>query len=136
MLFIPDLYLRAYHKLYPNHGALTPGMTPETVDGMSLAKIHHLIDEVRHERYRWTPVRRVYIAKSNGKQRPLGIPTWKDKLLQEVVRLLLASVLRTTIQPILPWFSPAAWLSHGATHHPDHLEGHPLVHRRRSRVLL
>jgi hypothetical protein len=50
MLFNPALYLRAYHKLYPNHGALTPGATPETVDGMALTKIDRLIDDLRHER--------------------------------------------------------------------------------------
>lgn len=106
MLFIPDLYLRAYHKLYPNTGALTPGVTPETADGMSLAKIHQLIDEVRHERYRWTPVRRVYIAKSNGKQRPLGIPTWKDKLLQEVVRTILEAYYEPQFSPSSHGFRP------------------------------
>ena len=88
-LYNPDLYLRAYGRLYKNAGALTEGVTPETVDGMSLKKIGELIDDLRHERYRWTPVKRVYIPKSNGKLRPLGVPTWSDKLLQEVVRSLL-----------------------------------------------
>jgi len=89
LLFNQELYLRAYAKLYPNNGALTPGSTAETVDGMSLAKIDRLIDDVRHERHRWTPVRRVHIPKSNGKLRPLGLPSWKDKLLQEVIRSIL-----------------------------------------------
>jgi len=88
-LYNPMLYLRAYAKLYPNDGAMTPGTTTETVDGMSLQKIDRLIDEIRHERYRWTPVRRVYIPKKTGKLRPLGLPTWKDKLLQEVIRGIL-----------------------------------------------
>lgn len=89
MLYNPELYLRAYSKLYPNQGAMTKGATEETVDGMSLAKIERLIEDVRHERHRWTPVRRVYIPKKNGKLRPLGIPTWNDKLLQEVIRSIL-----------------------------------------------
>lgn len=89
ILFNPNLYLHAYHKLYSNQGALTPGSTPETVDMMSLAKIESLIDDIRHERYRWTPVRRVYIPKRTGKHRPLGIPSWRDKLLQEVIRSIL-----------------------------------------------
>src|SRR6266487_668025 len=88
-LYNPLLYLRAYAKLYPNHGAMTPGSTTETVDGMSMQKIEQLIDDIRHERYRWTPVRRVYIPKKTGKLRPLGLPTWKDKLLQEVIRSIL-----------------------------------------------
>jgi hypothetical protein len=71
----PDLYRRAYARLYRNEGALTPGATPETVDGMSLAKIEALIAAVRQERYRWTPVRRTYIAKRHStKKRPLGLP--------------------------------------------------------------
>jgi group II intron reverse transcriptase/maturase len=88
-LFNPDLYLRAYARLYTNKGALTPGVTGETVDGMSRAKIDAIIEALRFERYRWTPVRRVYIPKSNGKVRPLGLPTWSDKLLGDVVRSIL-----------------------------------------------
>jgi group II intron reverse transcriptase/maturase len=88
-LYNRDLYLRAYARLYANAGALTPGTTPETVDGMTLAKIDAIIDALRQERYRWTPVRRTYIPKSNGKLRPLGVPSWSDKLLQEVMRSLL-----------------------------------------------
>ncbi len=68
---------------------MTPGSTTETVDGMSMAKIEQVIDDLRHERYRWAPVRRTYIAKKNGKLRGLGLPTWSDKLLQEVIRLIL-----------------------------------------------
>jgi len=79
----------AYGKLYSNAGAMTPGVTGETVDGMSLAKIEAIIGALRGERYRWRPVKRIYIPKKNGKQRPLGLPTWSDKLVAEVVRLLL-----------------------------------------------
>ena len=88
-LYNRELYLRAYSRLYPNQGAMTRGTTAETVDGMSLAKIDRIIDELRHERFRWTPARRVNIPKPNGKTRPLGIPTWTDKLLQEVIRMIL-----------------------------------------------
>jgi group II intron reverse transcriptase/maturase len=88
-LYNPDLYLRAYAKLYPNKGALTPGITPETVDGMSQRKIATIIEALRCERYRWTPVHRTYIPKKNGKRRALGMPSWSDQLLQEVMRSLL-----------------------------------------------
>jgi hypothetical protein len=90
-LFNPELYLRAYGKIYRNDGALTPGTTEETVDGMSRRKIQAIIDALRAERYRWSPVRRVYIDKkgASGKRRPLGLPSWSDKLLQEVIRSLL-----------------------------------------------
>ena len=91
LLFNRDLYLMAYGKLYKNHGALTPGSTSETVDAMSLTKIDAIIEAVRQERYRWTPTRRVSIEKKNStKKRPLSMPTWSDKLLQEVIRLIFA----------------------------------------------
>jgi group II intron reverse transcriptase/maturase len=88
-MFNLQLYLLAYGRLYANHGAMTPGATPETVDGMSVGKIGRIIEAMRHERYRFAPVRRVHIPKKNGKTRPLGLPSWSDKLVGEVVRLLL-----------------------------------------------
>jgi group II intron reverse transcriptase/maturase len=88
-LFDVELFLRAYGKIYRNAGATTPGSTEETVDGMSLRRIHTIIDLLRQEKYVWTPVRRTGIPKANGKKRPLGIPTWSDKLLQEALRTLL-----------------------------------------------
>lgn len=90
LLFNPNLYLEAYGKIYRNDGAMTPGVTEETVDGMSIPKIEAIIDALRQERYRWRPARRTYIEKKgSNKKRPLGLPTWSDKLLQEVVRLIL-----------------------------------------------
>jgi group II intron reverse transcriptase/maturase len=88
-LYNPDLYLKAYGKIYKNDGAMTEGVTEETVDAMSRQKIDAIIENIRYERYRWTPVRRTHIPKKNGKTRPLGIPTWSDKLLQEAMRSLL-----------------------------------------------
>src|ERR1700752_1513458 len=61
--FNPALYLIAYGKLYRNKGAMTPGVTEETVDGMNLEKIQVIIEAVRNERYRWSPARRIYIEK-------------------------------------------------------------------------
>ena len=68
---------------------MTPGASAETADGMSEEKIDQIIGLMRHERYRFSPARRVYIPKKNGKLRPLGLPSWSDKLVGEVVRLLL-----------------------------------------------
>ncbi|WP_174553586.1 reverse transcriptase/maturase family protein [Nocardia arizonensis] len=95
-LFNPQLYLLAYGRIYSNKGAMTAGVTPETVDGMSLGKIDRIIDAMRHERYRFRPVRRVHIPKKNGRTRPLGLPTWSDKLVGEVVRLLLEAYYEPT----------------------------------------
>ncbi len=88
-MFNKDLYLLAYGNIYSNQGAMTPGVSEETADGMSEDKIDQIIEAMRHERYRFSPARRVYIPKKNGKLRPLGMPTWSDKLVGEVVRLLL-----------------------------------------------
>jgi group II intron reverse transcriptase/maturase len=88
-LYRRDLYLRAYGRIHRNDGALTPGVTDETVDTMSLEKIDRIIDAMRQEAYRWSPARRTHIPKKNGKKRSLGLPTWSDKLVQEALRLLL-----------------------------------------------
>src|SRR5436190_18712930 len=89
-LFNIELFLMAWGRIYANDGAMTPGINGETADGMSLAKIGRIIDALRHERYRFQPVKRVYIPKKNsGKMRPLGLPSWSDKLVGEVVRILL-----------------------------------------------
>jgi group II intron reverse transcriptase/maturase len=88
-MFNRDLYLLAYGNIYSNKGAMTPGASAETADGMSEDKIDQIVGEMRHERYRFSPARRVYIPKKNGKLRPLGLPSWSDKLVGEVVRLLL-----------------------------------------------
>ncbi|MEI4329525.1 reverse transcriptase/maturase family protein [Streptococcus suis] len=89
LLFNRELYLIAYAKLYPNNGAMTKGVTEETIDGMSIQKIDRIIEQLRRETYYWRPARREYIPKKNGKHRPLGIPVWSDKLLQEVIRMIL-----------------------------------------------
>ncbi len=88
-LFNPSLYLMAYGNIYSNQGAMTPGADGETPDGMSMARIGRIIDAMRYERYRFKPARRTYIPKKNGGKRPLGLPSWSDKLVGEVIRLLL-----------------------------------------------
>jgi group II intron reverse transcriptase/maturase len=104
----PDLFLLAYGRIARNAGAMTPGVTAETVDGMSLAKIGRIIDALRRETYRWTPVRRVYIEKKRStKKRPLGIPIWSDKLLQEVMRLVLEAYYEPQFSPASHGFRPA-----------------------------
>jgi retron-type reverse transcriptase len=106
-LYNPQLYLHASGRSYRNKGAMTPGRTDETVDGMSLVKIASLIDDLRHERYRWQPVRRVYSEKQHSNQkRPLGVPTWSAKLLQEVLRLILEAYYEPQFSPSSHGFRP------------------------------
>jgi group II intron reverse transcriptase/maturase len=107
LLYNRNLYLTAYGNLYPNQGALTRGVTGETAEGMSLDKVDRIIAAVRQERYRWKPARRVHIPKSNGKTRPLGIPTWSDKLLQEVIRLILQAYYEPQFSRHSHGFRPA-----------------------------
>jgi group II intron reverse transcriptase/maturase len=96
LLFNKDLYLMAYGNIYPNTGAMTHGVTDETPDGMRLPKIDRIIEALRYERYQWLPARRVFIPKQHGKKRPLGMPVWSDKLVQEVIRLILEAYYEPT----------------------------------------
>jgi group II intron reverse transcriptase/maturase len=98
-LFNKHLYLTAYGKIYRNAGATTQGTTAETVDSMSLEKIEDIIGALRSERYQWQPARRIYIAKRNGKKRPLSLPVWSDKLLAEVIRLILNAYYDVQFSP-------------------------------------
>jgi len=118
-LFNPQLYLLAYGRIYANHGAMTPGVTSETADGMSQRKIDRIIEAMRHERYRFRPVRRVHIPKKNGKTRPLGLPTWSDKLVGEVVRLLLEAYYEPTFSDRSHGFRPRRGC-HTALREVDH----------------
>jgi group II intron reverse transcriptase/maturase len=88
-LYDLDRFMQAYAKLYRNAGAMTPGVTDETVDGMSVEKMKAIILSLQDGTFRWKPTKRVYIPKKNGKKRPLGLPTWTDKLVQEVIRSIL-----------------------------------------------
>src|SRR3954468_11407768 len=112
-LFNPQLYLLAYGRLYSNKGAMTAGVAGETVDGMSLGKIDRIIDALRHERYGWSPAKRIYIPKKSGKFRPLGLPPWSDKLVGEVVRLLLEAYYEPTFSERSHGFRPR-WGCHTA----------------------
>ncbi len=105
-LYNLNLYLTAYGRIYRNAGAMTPGVTQETVDAMSLEKIRDIIQAVRQERYQWQPARRTYVPKKNGKKRPLGLPVWSDKLLAEVIRSILDAYFDGTFSDHSHGFRP------------------------------
>jgi len=88
-LYNPDMYLRSYARLYRNNGAMTPGITEETVDGWSVEKVATILEAIRDERWQWTPVKRVFIDKPKGGKRPLGLPVWSDKVVQDIIRSIL-----------------------------------------------
>ena len=92
ILFNEEMYFVAYQKLYANAGNMTKGADGKTIDGMSISKVKQLIDVIRNESYQPAPSRRTYILKKNGKKRPLGIPSFGDKLVQEVMRMILQSI--------------------------------------------
>lgn len=86
------MFAVAYQRIYAKQGNMTPGTDGKTIDEMSLERIEKLILSIKDESYQPHPARRVYIPKKNGKKRPLGIPSFEDKLVQEVVRLLLEAI--------------------------------------------
>jgi len=105
-LYNPDMYLRAYAKLYSNDGAMTPDITAETVDGMSEHMIATIIEAIRSERWQWTPVRRSAIPKRKGGTRPLGMPSWSNKLVQEVFRSILEAYYEPPFSDHVHGFRP------------------------------
>ncbi|MBI1924972.1 hypothetical protein HYR99_12085 [Candidatus Poribacteria bacterium] len=92
MLYLPEIWQEAYARIYSNKGAITKGVNENTLDGMSFQRIENIIKTLKEETYKPTPAKRVYIPKRSGKLRPLGIPTGDDKLVQEVVRIILERI--------------------------------------------
>lgn len=105
-LYNPEFYLLAYSKLAPNSGNLTQGTSKDTIDGFNLKRVNKLIERLKSESYQPHPVRRIYIPKKNGKQRPLGIPSFEDKLVQEVIRMMLEAIYERTFKPTSHGFRP------------------------------
>ena len=107
-LLRPDIYLVAYKNLYANNGAATKGVNEDTADGFSEAKIDSIIKALADETYQPMPVRRTYIQKKNNRKklRPLGIPTFTDKLVQEVLRMILEAVYEPIFLDVSHGFRP------------------------------
>lgn len=101
-----DLYFIAYQKLYSNNGAATEGIDRDTADGFSEAKVEKLIASLADESYCPKPSRRIYLKKPNGKRRPLGIPSFSDKLVQEVLRMVLEAVYEPIFSETSHGFRP------------------------------
>ena len=105
-LFNQEFFLMAYNNIYAKPGNMTKGTDGKTIDGMSLERITNIIHSLRNETYQPQPARRIYILKKNGKQRPLGIQSVDDKLVQEVVRMILESIWDKTFLNCSHGFRP------------------------------
>lgn len=92
ILFNEEMFYVAYQRIYAKPGNMTAGSDNRTIDNMSLNRITKLIDTLKNESYQPSPSRRTFIPKKNGKMRPLGIPSFNDKLLQEVIRMILDAI--------------------------------------------
>jgi group II intron reverse transcriptase/maturase len=106
LLYNPTLHIMAYERLKSKPGNMTPGTDGKTLDGFSHETIQELIALLRKEQYRPTPARRVYIPKSNGKRRPLGVPSPREKTVQECVRLILEAIYEPTFHENSHGFRP------------------------------
>ena len=105
-LYNPEFYYLAYNNICTGQGNMTEGVDGQTIDGMSVERIDKLIACLRDHSYRPHPAKRVYIPKKNGKKRPLGIQSAEDKLVQEVVRMILESIYEPTFSPNSHGFRP------------------------------
>ena len=102
----PNFYLLAYQHIYNNKGSMTKGIDGMTLNGMGMERILNIIEKMKTGTYTPIPVKRVYIPKKNGKKRPLGIPSADDKLIQEVLRMLLESIYEPTFSNLSHGFRP------------------------------
>ena len=105
-LYNQELFLQAYQNIHASQGNMTAGTDGQTIDAMSLERINRLIETLKDESYQPKPSRRTYIPKKNGKTRPLGIPSIDDKLVQEVVRMLLESIYENSFEDNSHGFRP------------------------------
>jgi retron-type reverse transcriptase len=102
----PILWHEAYANIYANKGAITPGVDNKTLDGFSEERVTSIMAQLKNETYRFQPVRRTSVPKKNGKKRPLGISSGDDKLIQEVVRILLERIYEPIFESSSHGFRP------------------------------
>lgn len=151
-LYNPEFYLQAYQNIYANKGAMTSGIDGMTLDGFGKEVVDTLILQIKNHTYQPNPVKRVYIPKKNGKKRPLGISSSADKLVQEVIRMILESIYEptfskrshgfrhdkschTALQQIQNTFTGIKWFVEGDIKgYFDNINHHILVNILRERI--
>ncbi len=123
LLFNEEMFFLAYQRIYAKQGNMTPGTDGRTVDQMSIQRIERLIDALRTEEYQPHPAKRVYIPKKTGKKRPLGIPSFDDKLVQEVTRMILEAIYEGHFEYTSHGFRPHRSCHTALTHIQDKFTG-------------
>lgn len=101
-----EFFLCAYQNIYANEGNMTAGTDGITIDGMGMERINKLIEKLKDHSYQPKPAKRKYIKKKNGKMRPLGIPSFEDKLVQEIARMILESIYEPNFSNLSHGFRP------------------------------
>ncbi len=151
-LYNPEFYLLAYANIAKSQGSMTQGVDGQTLDQMSLPRIKRIIEAMRNRTYQPKPAKRKYIPKKNGKLRPLGITSTDDKLVQEVVRMLLEAIYEptfsyrshgfrprkschTALTQVKETFTGVSWVVEGDIKACfDHFDHHVLVGLMRKRI--
>ena len=151
-LYNPEFYLLAYKNIASSQGSMTAGVDGKTLDNMSMARINNIILSLKNRSYQPNPARRAYIAKKNGKMRPLGIPSIDDRLVQEVIRMILEAIFEpnfsnwshgfrpkrschTALLSIKTTFTGAKWLVEGDIKACfDSFDHHVLIKLLRKRI--
>ena len=107
-LYNPKFYQRAYHNIAKSQGSMTPGADGMTLNAMSITRINGIIASLKDHSYQPNPARRIYIEKKNNpnKKRPLGIPSTNDRLVQEVIRMILEAIYEPIFSPNSHGFRP------------------------------
>lgn len=106
LLFNEQMFHIAYERIHAKQGNMTPGTDGKTIDQMSISRITNLIEKLRDESYQPNPAKRLYIPKKNGKLRPLGVPSFDDKMVQEVVRMILEAIYEGYFEDTSHGFRP------------------------------
>lgn len=131
ILFNEEMFHVAYQRIYAKPGNMTPGTDGKTINRMSLQRINKVIASLRDESYKPNPAKRIYIPKKNGKKRPLGIPSFEDKLVQEVVRMILEAVYEEVFVKHLTWIQTKQKLPYRIDPYPKDIYRYKMVCGRR-----